>query len=176
MMNRQATTQDPRRRGLSLIETVLSLLILGGAFVALLETVSSARKAQAIASERQFATLLAEDMMSEVLGMPNYKEGSTLGPDSGEAIGNRSAFDDVDDYHNWTATPPVDRDGVVIPGSNGYTRTVVIARRQLNNTNVNSVTDQGVLLIKITILRNGKEVLTFRGLRTDAWQPAEENY
>jgi type II secretory pathway pseudopilin PulG len=167
---------DHARRGLSLIETVLSLLILGGAFVALLNTVGSARSAQAIAAERQLAFVLAEDMMSEVMGQDTYMEDATIGLESGETLGDRSAFDDVDDYHNWSATPPVDRDGVAIAGAEGYTREVTVDFRRLANTQANSATDQGVLRVQVVVKRGDKTIATLNGLRTDAWQAPEENY
>ncbi|MFN3166847.1 MAG: hypothetical protein ACE37H_07265 [Phycisphaeraceae bacterium] len=349
-MTRPYAQPDTRRRGVSLIETVLSLLILGGAFVALLNTVGSARTAQATAAERQFAMLLAEDMINEAMrhpytdpdivatpvesaegthtsyaggsasfalsntdwvaqsinpslpadaiswsisrvsinaqrtgardtvmlvqirsatgdgkpsetvlasttlnegdlgggwnwpeatlsldGLPPGKEvflvigassgsdsvnlaystsgrdgmftssdrGTTwagssgsglahyvygtstsldaastppLGPDTGEGTATRADFDDIDDYRNWSSTPPVDRDGNTIPGAEGYKRTVAVVYRQLANTNVTSPTDEGVLLVKVTILRNGKKVAELRGLRTDVWVRPEEGY
>lgn len=165
-----------KHRGISLIETVLSLLILGGAFVALLNTVGSARTAQAIAAERQFANVLAEDLMAEVLAQQTYQEDITIGPELDELLGTRSGFDDVDDYHGWSATPPVDPDGTAILGAEGYTRQVEVAYRMLANTNDNSPTDQGILLVKITVKRGDKTVATLRGLRSDVWQAPEENY
>jgi len=175
-MDRKPTQPDHARRGLSLIETVLSLLILGGAFVALLNTVGSARSAQAIAAERQLAFVLAEDMMSEVLGQDTYMEEATIGRELGELFGTRANFDDVDDYHNWSATPPVDRDGVAIPGAEGYTREVTVGYRRLANTNADALVDQGVLQVQVVVKRGDKTIATLNGLRTDAWQAPEENY
>ena len=164
------------RRAISLLETVIAMVILGGALVALLDTVGSARKTQAAATERQFGMILAENMIAEALYRPMYMEDNSFGPEVDEITGNRSAFDDVDDYSGWSSTPPVDRDGVVIPGAEGYTRSVVVQFRQLDRTGRNASSDEGVLVVKVTIYRGDREVAELRGLRTDVWTAPDEGY
>lgn len=162
--------------GVTLIETVLSLLILGGAFVAVLNSVASARASQSVAADRQYARILAEDLMAEILNTTTYKEDDTMGPEVGEFTGTRSAFDDIDDYKNWTSTPPTEMDGTPIPGAEGLTRRVWVLRAQLDSPNDVAPTDEGLMLIVVAVYREGKQLSLFAGYRSDVWQAPQENY
>ncbi|MEO0476950.1 MAG: type II secretion system protein [Planctomycetota bacterium] len=164
----------PRPAGITLIETVLSLAILGGAFVAALNTIASARGAQATVTQRQLGLMLAEDLMAEVLSQDVYKEGLRFGPEVSEALADRSAFDAVDDFDGWSASPPVDSDGTAILGAEGYSRSIEVGYVQLSNTGVQSLTDQGIVKITVTVKFGEKTVATLYACRTDAWQAPQE--
>lgn len=170
--------QAKRKRlaGITLVETVLSLLILGGAFVAALNTIASARGAQAIVTQRQLGLVLAEDLMAEILAQAAYKEGLLFGPEVGEALSGRIAFDAVDDYDGWEASPPVDMNGAVISGADRYSRQVEVVFVQLLDPTTRSMTDQGVMRITVTVKRGDKAVATLTSYRTDAWQSPQEVY
>lgn len=165
-------------RGLSLIETVLSLLILGGALVALLNTVSVSRVSQAVAADRQFARLLAEDMLAEILMKDDYAESGLLGLELDEQLGgnSRRAFDDIDDYHNWSASPPVDIDGNAIDGAQGLTREVAVRRVDPASPNTAVSSDRGLLRIVVTVHRGGKILAELQSFRSDLWQSTEADF
>ncbi|MEM9346545.1 MAG: hypothetical protein AAGB26_08000 [Planctomycetota bacterium] len=174
MLVKRHNTIIPKLAGITLVETVLSLAILGGAFVAALNTIASARGAQALMTQRQLGLILAEDLMAEVLSYDAYQEGLRFGPEVSEATGNRSGFDAVDDFNGWTASPPVDADGLAIAGADGYTRTVEISYVQLDDVGVASFTDQGILRITVTVQFGQKTVSSLTAYRTDAWQAPQE--
>lgn len=174
LRTRANITHQRRLAGITLIETVLSLLILGGAFVAALNTIASARGAQAMVTQRQFGLTLAEDLMAEVLSHDVYKEGLLFGPDVGETFIGRSAFDAIDDFNGWVSSPPTDPSGNVIAGTQGYTRSIEVKYVLLNDTNAHSMSDQGVLQITVTVLFGSKTVATLTSYRTDAWQAPQE--
>lgn len=170
------TTMKRPLAGITLVETVLSLLILGGAFVAALNTIASARGAQAIVTQRQLGLVLAEDLMAEILSQSEYKEGLLFGPEVGEAASGRDAFDAVDDFAGWVASPPVDSSGKLIAGAERYSREVEVIYVQLNNPTTQSLVDQGVMRITVTVKAGDKTVATLTSYRTDAWQSPEEVY
>ena len=176
MRDTHNNTSRQRFAGITLVETVLSLLILGGAFVAALNTIASARGAQAIVTQRQFGLVLAEDLMAEILSQAEYKEGLLFGPEVGEALSGRSAFDAVDDYAGWESAPPVDLNGDVISGAERNSRQVEVVYAQLNQPANDSLTDQGVMRITVTVKRGRKVVATLTSYRTDAWQSPQEVY
>ena len=176
MFDRHNNVVKPHRNGITMVETVLSLLILGGAFVAALNTISSARAAQAMVTQRQLGLVLAEDLMAEVLSQDVYQEGLLFGPEASEALGNRSEFDAVDDFDEWTSSPPVDAQGVTIAGTTGYTRTIEISYVQRNNTDTESLTGQGIVQIVVTVYFGDKTVATLTAYRTDTWQAPQEVY
>ena len=163
-------------RGITLMETVLSLLILSGAFVAALTTIASARGAQAVIADRQLGTVLAENLMAEILAQASYQEGASLGPDAGESTGDRTAFDDIDDYDRWSSSPATDRDGnKLYPGMN-YARSVEVTYVDPDDPDQTSVTDQGLKRIVVRVTHRSKQVAELIAYRSDVWQAAEEGY
>lgn len=171
------TVNGRRAAGITLVETVLSLVILGGAFVAALNTIASARGAQAIVSQRQVGMALAEDLMAEILSKPLYKEGSSVGPEVDEMVAlNRSLFDDMDDFHSWSSSPPVDADGETIDGAEGYSRQVAVSYVELMNPAKTTYTDEGIVRITVTVKAGGKVVAELTSYRTDAWRSPQEVY
>lgn len=171
MMRRRANKMRYHRRsGITLIETVLSLLILAGAFASGLTAIGSARASQVAAAERRFALSLAEDMMDEVLAEPNYKEGNTYGLEAGERASDRQAFDDMDDYDDWSSTPPVDYYDVDIPGGDGYSRRVQILYVNPDNPTQYVSTDMGLAVIIVRVRFNTKIVAEIRAYRSDVWR------
>jgi Tfp pilus assembly protein PilV len=158
-----------RSIGISLIETVLSLLIISGAFVASLNAISGARASQAIAAQQRLGLVLAEDLMAEILSQP-YKESTLLGLEFGENTGDRSNFDDIDDYKGWTSTPPTDVNGNVIEGTTGYTRKVQVNYVRLWSPTETTLSDQGMLRIIVTVTRGGKEVARLTSYRSDIYE------
>lgn len=165
-----------RQRGVTLVETVLSLLIIGGAYVALLNTVGSARTAYAASAQRQLGMALAEDLMAEILAQTDYEEGNAIGTDSGESNGDRNLFDDIDDYDGWAQRPPVDVGGAVIAGAEGYTREVEVVWVDNISASATRSSDEGTKRITVTVKRGGKPVATLIGYRTNDWVSPEQDY
>ncbi len=113
---------------------------------------------------------LAQELMSEII-IAEYiepDEASVFGPEASETGGNRSLFDDVDDYHNWDASPPQDTDGTVIPDRAGWRRTVTVEYLDASDLTMTVGGDQGVKRITVTVTRSGNTVAQLIGIRTDA--------
>ena len=167
------TRRRPRRRAFTLIETVISLLIVGLMLVATLNTVGAAKMARFKHANNSRALLLAQDLMAEIVEQdywdPDILGG--MGPEDPEDVpGNRSQFDDVDDYHGWTAAAPKYRDGTAIPWAAGYKREVAVAWTDPVNLSVLKGFETGVKVIIITVTSGGQKQLTLYGLRTEAWK------
>lgn len=178
-MKKKAWHRGLQRRltGITLVETVLSLLILAGAFVAAMNTITSARGSQVILAERRFGQVLAEDLMDEILAREHYKEGSSFGPEADEVDGvSRAGFDDLDDYHGWSASPPVDEAGNAIPGADRYTRKAQVRYVKLWNPNQVTLSDEGMALIVVTVKHGDKQVAELHTFRSDIWQSPGESY
>lgn len=163
-----------RSRGVTLVETVLSLAILGGAFVAALNTIASARGSQMIVAQRRMGMVLAQDLIDEILSQVNYEEGSTIGLDSGEG-GNRSTFDDIDDYHNWSNTP-VDIHGNEVSGTSGYARQVQVDYVDPADQDTVINTDRGLKRITVTVTYESRTVAEIYSYRSRVWQSPQETY
>jgi hypothetical protein len=154
-------------RGFSVIEAVLSTLVIGVMLVAVLNTVGAARTAQVWNVERVRAACLASNLMAEIVDQA-YADPAELqlfGPEASELLAPRSSFDDVDDYHGWSKSPPDNPDGSAIPGYEGWTRSVTVNWATLGSPAANSITDTGMKRITVTVSRRGLKLAELTALR-----------
>jgi MSHA pilin protein MshD len=158
--------------GFSLVEVTVSTALVGLMLVAALEALRGGIVTSARASQRARANLLASDLLGEILGR-NYVEPVTspvFGPEADEATQNRTAFDDVDDYHGWTESPPQHRTGVEMSYLTNWRRGVVVEYVSPGNPNVVVGSDQGAKRITVTVEFRGSPIATATGLRTNVKQ------
>ncbi len=154
----------------TLVETVICIVITSVMLAAALSTVSAARVGMYKITERQRGELLAQELMSEILIL-DYSEpdgDTTIGTDTGEVATDRTTFDDVDDYHNWTASPPEYRDGTAIPSTTGWNRKVEVVKAVGANLTVAVGGETGIKVIAITVSHNGVPAATLTAVRTSA--------
>lgn len=98
------------KKGFSMIEVVLLITILAVAIPPLVQLFSETAVTGAQAAILPTATMFANGLMEEIKSRKFDELGSksasgnwstAFGPDSGEA-GNKTLFDDVDDFNRWT--------------------------------------------------------------------------
>lgn len=112
--------------GFTLVEVVISILVVGIMLVAALNTVGGVFRNYAIAQERQQAYTLTSQLMAEIL-QARYEDPNdppAFGLETGESTTPRTGYDDVDDFDGWSVSPPQARDGSIMPNSEGWTRVV----------------------------------------------------
>jgi len=112
----------------TIIEAVMSTVIVAVMLVAALNTVGASRLTQHKASLAVRGRLLAEALMSEILN-ESYKDPDgtpVFGAESGESTATRADFDDVDDYDGWTASPPTDKNGTPLVNGADWRRAVTV--------------------------------------------------
>ena len=90
------------KRGISLVESMVALAVVGVAVLAVVNTIVAGQKQAHEGVLGMRAARLAEELMEEVLALPyDDPEGDTaFGPDNGEAA--RADFDNIDDFHGFT--------------------------------------------------------------------------
>ncbi len=113
--NNSLNSPTRRRAALTLVEVVVSTLIVGLMTVAALNGLGAATRSSQSAGNRGVALGLADDLMAEVLATA-YSDpdgAATFGLESGEAA-PRDNFDDVDDFNGWNQKPPKAADGTTI--------------------------------------------------------------
>lgn len=157
------------RRALSLIEVVASTMIVGLMAVATLNSLGAATRSANSIGNRAIAAGLADELMSEIVQMPySDPDGSAVfGRESGEAAAPRSAFDDVDDYDGWNASPPQYRDGTTIPDRTNWRQRVQILRVVPANPAQTTNTEQGAKRIRVTIEYQNQVLADQVSVRTD---------
>jgi type II secretory pathway pseudopilin PulG len=181
MTRRPGTSRRPprharAREGFSLIEATISIIIVGGALVASLQAVGLAASMTRRAAEMDQASLLARDLMVEIIAQP-YKDpvfdSGQIGPRPSEVDGTRALFNDVDDYHGWTASPPQSRNGAVLPNLEGWSRSVRV--QWIDPTDMApAASDTGIKRITVAVSRNGIPRAQLVALRTLTWSDGLE--
>lgn len=159
------------RHALTLIEVVLSTLIVGVMTVAALNTLGAATRSSEAAGNRAVALGLADDLMAEVLNGA-YREPSdteVFGPESGEDSGTRLLFDDVDDYDGWNQLPPQARDGTTFTDRADWRRRVTVERVQPSDPTqlTSGSTDAGAKRIHVFVEYRGTVLAEQFAVRSD---------
>ena len=142
-----------RRNGLTLVEVMVSTLLVGVVLVAAMNTVGGVLKTRNIAVEVQVGPALARNLMSEVLQNaftdPEEPDGP-IGTDTGESGATRADFDDVDDYNGWNSSSPVKSDGTSLGYGDGWQRQVSVSFVN-PDTLTTSGSDTGLKSVTVTV-------------------------
>src|SRR3954463_7464991 len=167
----RSTSKQLNRKssGLTLIEVIASTLIVSLMAVAALNALGAATKSANSIGNRAIAAGLADELMSEILTQSySDPDGSPVfGHESGESSTVRSAFDDVDDYNGWSASPPQYRDGTVIPDRTNWRQRVTVTYVVPTNPTQSTSSDQGAKLIRVRIDYQGVTLADQYAIRTD---------
>ena len=160
------------RNGMTLVEVSVSTLLVGFIVVGALRCLSGAIQAGQSTTNSTIAMLLAEDLMEEIL-QQDYRDpdqSTGFGVETDEDADLRDAWDDVDDYHNWVASPPVDSDGNAVADA-AWKRSVTIRhvdRHDLLDEREDTE-DTGVNRITVTVLHNHVVMCELVSVQTTAW-------
>jgi MSHA pilin protein MshD len=143
-----------RSRGMTLMELVLSIVVIGVGLTGVLVAYNQAVMGSADPMVRKQMLAIAEEMMAETSLKPYAAQAP--GPAAGCA---RAAFNDLGDYNGYAAAAICDIDGTAIPTLAGYGVAVAVGAHALPN---------GVAAMRIVVtVTHGAETLTLTGYRTD---------
>ncbi len=121
--------------GFSLAEVLVAVGVIAVALVPLIMVFSQGVKQGKTPQKITVATMLAQDLIEEIMpklfdeNPSNPDSPAGLGPETGETragLPTTRNYDDVDDYRNYTESPPREVDGTVMTEYTGYTRTVAV--------------------------------------------------
>jgi len=151
----------------TLVEAVISTVIVGVMFVVALNTVGASRLTQHRAAVTNRGCFFAEMLLSEIV-QQNYKDSGVnpvFGPETGESTTTRADFDDVDDYSGWSGAPTA-KDGTALPNSTGWTQTVTV--QWINRLDPSQVQAVETNVKRITVVTNYNNVpqVTLVAIRT----------
>lgn len=162
-LTRPSTGRAPRRlarplaRGLTLVELLLFVVVVGVALAAVLRIFVQATVAGADPMLQRQALAIAESLLEEVQLQPftfcdsedehvataasaaDCAGGAdAAGPEAGESRGALPSFDHVNDYHGYSMSGIVDVTGTAVPGLAGYTASVTVAPAALHTIGAGS--------------------------------------
>ena len=162
-----------RSRGFTLIEATISMVLVSVVLVAALSTVGASQRNEYKISQQCQGLHLAQGLMIEILQQAYVDPAvsvDSLGPASSElSTGNRSLFNDVDDYAGWSANPPRSKDGTTLTGFEDWERRVEVHWVPADNMDTTSNTSTGVKRIDVTVSCKGIPVASLSAIRTNAW-------
>ena len=170
-IGRTSTDGGTAMRALSMVEVALSTVIIGVVLLSAMNMVGAAGTSMSSMANRATGTLLAEQLMAEILEQayeePSLDPGS-FGTEADEAVtGDRSLYDDVDDYDKWSASPPQDKDGSLIPDRSSWRRSVTVV--YVNPTDVTQALGASSGVKRMTVMVSFDNVLVTKlvALRAD---------
>jgi hypothetical protein len=138
--------------------------------VAAMHSVGASVLAQYQTAEGTAARLLADGLMAEVLAK-RYKDPGTspqFGPESGESSTSKANYNDVDDYRDWSESPPQYADGTTMPDLAGWQRSVAVDRVDPLDLSQTGTWETGAKRIAVTVRHNSVVVATRTAIRTGA--------
>lgn len=159
------------RRGFSLVEAAIATAMVGGLLVVAMNLVGASQMTQWRYAEAEHAGLLADALLGEILGQA-YEDPDgnvTFGIEVGETLSLRAGFDDTDDYHGTSASPPTDADGNAISGAERFTRAVQVHWIDPDDPQTVSASETGVKRVAVTVSVGSRVVAERWGLRTASW-------
>lgn len=123
------------RKAFTIIELLITIVLVGVALLALVMSFHESLKSFERQKDLVTANLLCEDLMNEIRSKQyaNPQYSTNFGPEAGET--KRIRFNDVDDYNNWSETPPKTVDGTNLPNCAGFTRRVIVVNVPATNFN-----------------------------------------
>ena len=161
------------QRGVTLIELIITMVIISIAVVAVVTAISGSvgRSADPIVQGKSAA--LAQTYLDEILtkrfaestptgGVPPATTNLCLiGPDGSET---RATFNDVDDYHNLSDAPPNDQAGGDLPGYAGYRVDVAV---DCDGTGAGLATNEAAKRIRVTVTSPDGAAMDFSVFRAN---------
>lgn len=151
------------RRGFTLAEAMMAVVVLGIAASSLLLPFVSGMSVRAEGINRTLAARLASDLMEEILRLPFHdpddKTSYSPGPDAGD-------LDNIDDYHNYTEEQGQVKDatGAVFNDSNytRFSRTVICEYVRVPGESV--LSPLKFIRVTVQMYYDGKQIATIHRL------------
>jgi len=165
-----------------MIEAVLASAIVGGVVVAAISLVGSSAKQKAFVADSARARVLCRAMVDEISTRPvggSAVVGVTINPrnlvdQTNGTVSGREAFTKIDDYDNWSSSPPKDEGGGTIPGLTGWTREVNVVTVSWLLPNVDSAVETGVRRVTVRVLRGQQVLASSTFLRSTDWEGIQQ--
>ena len=160
-----------QRQGFTLVEVVVSMLIVSVMLVAALNTVGGSRLSQFRTSRTSRGQALAESLMAEILRQDYLDSNGTpvFGLETGEASATRADFDDVDDYHGWSSEPPSSKDGTSIPSMEGWQRSAAVEWVDPMNPSQTQGSESNAKRVTVTVTCGDMPLASLVAIRT-GWE------
>ena len=161
------TRRSSHRRGFTLVEAMAATLVTAVLLTSAMQLAGGVALGRRMLDDRAIASEIADGLVAEVLAK-RYAEtapATTFGRESGEIAGQKSTFDDVDDFDGLTETTlftgrTAAKDGLVA--------TVTVRRADLLAPTGDVGYESGLKRIQIVVTRQGRTIAERLVLKADA--------
>ena len=143
------------RTAFTLIEVLITIVLVGIVLLALIMGFHESLNSMERQRDMQKAAVLSKDLMNEIRSKdfidPQTPARSNwyFGYEESQV---RRLFDDVDDYHRWSETPPQTLEGNDMANFAGFTRRVIVVNVPTNDFNAAPEADNGTYFKRITVV------------------------
>lgn len=154
------------RRGFTLIEVLVSIILVGLAVASLVAANSAFTMANGLGTDLSTAEFLIEQIreLTTLLPVVDPMSGTTVfGPETGE---NLATYDDLDDFDGLTFSPPIGADRNALNAFASFSQQVTV--ENVNASNFEQVvSDHGSDFVRVTVrvFLNSKEISSTSWLR-----------
>jgi len=165
-LKRTTTKRTRTQRGFSLVEVAISVAVLAVAAGGIMGLSAQVARQRLDTSERMRAADLADAMLAE-LQTAGYGSNAVIYADLvAPNTNDRLGFNDLDDYHRWTASPPIERDGSPADGGTGLTRSVEVTWAGATS-GLEVTAPTGVKVVTVRVERSGRTLAVRRFTRSE---------
>lgn len=151
------------RRGFTIVEATMSVVIVGVMLVASTGVFGNIAKMRAHQTESRLAYLLARQLMAEIMQCPFGESAGSLGPPSGQG---RGAFDVVDAYAGYAASPPVSKAGVPLADYANWRQAVDVVYANIANPSGAPAAASTLKRVTVTLTAPTGRPYVLQGLRS----------
>lgn len=157
------------RSGITIAETVISMLLISLVLVGTIQLVAPLARSSTVMADKLVAANLASELSEEIASKywtsPLLFERDTIGAADGET---RSTYDDIDDYHGWSSSPPTLSSGNANFALTGWTRSVKVTHVELGDAITESATATGLKRVTVTVQKDGRTLSQLSTLHSEA--------
>jgi Tfp pilus assembly protein PilV len=167
----QRQNQREQARGFTLVEAVMSTLVVSFVLVAAMRVAAMSAVMQYKAAEGVSGRYLADGLLNDIRALAYQEPNGTVnfGIETGESANSKVNYDDVDDFNGWSESPPQERDGTNMSAfNNTWRRSVVVTWINPMNLSQTSATETGVKQITVNVYHNSLLVATRSAIRSIA--------
>ena len=163
--------QRPRitpRRGFTLVEVAIAIVIVGTGSVALLGLTAACTTQNRAAADMTTAAMLAQhvqEMLAELPVSDPTLGTTTFGREAGETV---ATSDDVDDFNGVTFEPPVDSSRAALTGLNLYSQIITVTPAAAKQLTANSGTYTGTVRVRVDIKKGSNVIHTLEWIRIES--------
>lgn len=161
-------------RAMTMVEVIISMVLLSMLLAGVLSAVELSARTQHSTAVIITGRTLAADLLEEICdaAYADPVNANEFGPGADEDASDRSTFDDVDDYHNWSESPPAAADGALVTGASAWTRNVSVRWVDPLDPQTSAFGESGAKLITVEAVRAGVIYASVSRVRTRGWDQA----